>query len=316
MEARDVFHLMLGRRPHSACRAAVSQGTESAVTRRAIFRLGGATAAGAAAATAVSIANAAPAAAGVDGDVVLGSSDNTTSAATGIRVDGATAPYGLAVTDNGADILEGQKPSLFTHAATQNFHQSIYARAHGTADGVVIVADAGQALNATTSGDAAIVARNLTSGAAVFAQASDGPAVTALTLHKGSAIFAETSAEGTGPAADVSSGNRHPAIAATGIPVFRGKRVAAAGNGAALAVFGVAAFTRSGAVTLAGRASSVVVAVPGGLTASSHVLATMQSNTGAIGVRAAVPNTATGKVTIYLTGTAPKGAKIAWFVFG
>jgi len=56
--------------------------------------------------------------------------------------------------------------------------------------------------------------------------------------------------------------------------------------------------------------------VPGGLTASSHVLATMQTNTGAIGVRAAVPNPATGKVTIYLTGTAPKGAKIAWFVFG
>ena len=100
------------------------------------------------------------------------------------------------------------------------------------------------------------------------------------------------------------------------MPVVRGPKVPVPGNGVALAVQGVAAFTRSGTVTLAGRAKSAVVAVPGGLTASSHVLATMQSNTGAIGVRAAVPNLATGKVTIYLTGTAPKGAKIAWFVFG
>jgi hypothetical protein len=140
--------------------------------------------------------------------------------------------------------------------------------------------------------------------------------VTARGLGKGSAIIAETTSLGTGPAANVISGNRHPAIAATGIPVLGGKGVAAGGNGAALAVAGVAAFTRSGAVTLGGRASSVIVAVPGGLTASSHVLATMQTNTGTIGVRAAVPNTATGKVTIYLTGTAPKGTKIAWFVFG
>jgi hypothetical protein len=303
-----MFATIFRRKPHSAA------GT--AVTRRAIFRLGGATAAGAAAATAVSMANAAPAAAGVDGDVVLGSSDNTTTAATGVRVNGLGSVYGFGVTDNGTNSLDGMKPTLFVHAANQNFLQSVYVRARSDADGVVINAENGLGLAADGSGTETIIARNFGSGTAVFAQAGDGPGVTARGLGKGSAIIAETTSLGTGPAANVISGNKHPAIAATGIPVFRGKAVAAAGNGAALAVFGVAAFTRSGAVTLAGRASSVVVAVPGGLTASSNVLATMQSNTGAIGVRAAVPNLATGKVTIYLTGTAPKGAKIAWFVFG
>ena len=108
----------------------------------------------------------------------------------------------------------------------------------------------------------------------------------------------------------------HPAIAATGHPVLPGPGVPVAGNGAALSVSDVTSFTRSGAVTLGGPGTSVAVSVPGGLSSSSHVLATMQTNTGVIAVRAAVPNPATGKVTIYLTGTAPKGAKIAWFVFG
>jgi hypothetical protein len=42
----------------------------------------------------------------------------------------------------------------------------------------------------------------------------------------------------------------------------------------------------------------------------------LQSNTGTISVRAAVPNTATGKVTIYFNASAPAGTKIGWFVFG
>ena len=303
-----MFQKVFRRSPRSAA--------EPAVTRRAIFRLGGATVAGAAAATAVSLANAAPAAAGVDGDVVLGSVGNETTNPTGIRVDGTLIPYGLAVTDNGADTLDGTNPSIFAHAKGMGFLVAIYARAIGNANGVIIRADKGECLDATTLGARAIVATNLGSGTGVFSESTDGPAVEAISAGKGSALVALTGSLSTGPTANVTSGSRHPAIAATGIPVLRGPKVTAAGNGAALAVAGVASFTRSGTVTLAGRAKSAVVAVPGGLTASSHVLATMQSNTGAIGVRAAVPNTATGKVTIYLTGTAPKGAKIAWFVFG
>jgi hypothetical protein len=287
-----------------------------AVTRRAIFRLGGATAAGAAAATAVSIATAAPAAAGTDGDVVLGSVLNETSNPTGIRVDGTATSYGLAVTDNGADTLDGVRPSLFAHAKAMNFVASIYARAIGPADGVIIKADQGQALSATTSGDAAVVAANNGSGLGVSSQSKDGNALEAISLGAGGAINVLTTAKSTRPAVLVTAGSRHPAILTTGNPVLPGRGVPVAGNGPALAVEGVASFTRSGAVTLGGRAASVVVSVPGGLTSSSHVLAMMQTNTGAIAVRAAVPNTATGKVTIFLTAPAPKGTKIAWFVFG
>jgi hypothetical protein len=301
---------MFGRRPRSADVAG------AAVTRRAIFRLGGATAAGAAAATAVSIANAGPAAAGVDGDVVLGSVLNETGNPTGIRVDGTKTPYGFAVTDNGADSLNGIHPSLFAHAKGMNFDTSVYANAIGPADGVRIQADLGEALNATTSGAAVIEAINFGFGLGMFIQSKDGNTIEATSVGTGGAITAQTTANSTRPAVVVTSGSRQPAISTSGVPVVRGPKVPVPGNGAALAVQGVASFTRSGTVTLAGKARSAVVAVPGGLTASSHVLATMQTNTGVIGVRAAVPNTATGKVTIYLTGTAPKGAKIAWFVFG
>jgi len=303
-----MFARIFGRKPRSAA--------ESALTRRAIFRLGGATAAGAAAATAVSIANAAPAAAGVDGDVVLGSVGNETTNPTGIRVDGTTTPYGFGVTDNGADSLNGIHPSLFAHAKDMNFDTSIYASAIGPAAGVRIQADLGEALAATTFGPAVILAANFGSGLGAFIQSKDGNAVEANAVGTGGAINAQTTANSTRPAVVVTAGSRQPAILTTGVPVLRGPKVPVPGNGTALAVRGVASFTRSGVVTLGGRAKSAIVAVPGGLTASSHVLATMQTNTGTVGVRAAVPNPATGKVTIYLTGTAPKGTKVAWFVFG
>ncbi len=87
-------------------------------------------------------------------------------------------------------------------------------------------------------------------------------------------------------------------------------------SGSALEVTGVATFTRSGVATLSAPATSVAVTVPGGLKTTSHVLATLQTDTGAIAVRAAVPDTANGKVTVYFTGSAPRGTKVAWFVFG
>lgn len=88
-------------------------------------------------------------------------------------------------------------------------------------------------------------------------------------------------------------------------------------HGTALKVEGVTTFTRSGVTTLTTAGTSVLtVAVAGGLKTTSHVLATIQTNTGTISVRAAVPNTSTGKITIYFTGSAPVGTKVAWFVFG
>jgi hypothetical protein len=80
----------------------------------------------------------------------------------------------------------------------------------------------------------------------------------------------------------------------------------------------VAAFTRSGVTTIAAGTASVVASVPGGLTAASHVLATIQgAPAGAISVKSVAPTTATGKITIYLTEDAPAGGiTVAWFVLG
>jgi hypothetical protein len=91
-----------------------------------------------------------------------------------------------------------------------------------------------------------------------------------------------------------------------------------AGNAAALAVQGVATFTRTGVANVPAGSSSVQLNVPGGLSAASHVLATMQTATGVdIAVKSATPNAGTGKITIALTRNAPGGGvQVAWFVFG
>ena len=75
-------------------------------------------------------------------------------------------------------------------------------------------------------------------------------------------------------------------------------------NGKALEVEGKVTFTRSGAATRSAAATSVVVTVPGGPMSTSHVLATLQTNHGTLAVRAAVPDTSNGKVTIYFTASA------------
>ncbi len=83
---------------------------------------------------------------------------------------------------------------------------------------------------------------------------------------------------------------------------------------------GLAKFTRSGTAVISATFNSVVVNVPGGLTATSHVLATMQTHlaSGTPRVLAAVPNPANGRITICLDAPVPsmKTVTIAWFVFG
>jgi len=103
--------------------------------------------------------------------------------------------------------------------------------------------------------------------------------------------------------------------------IAAGGAIALAGNAAALDVKGKSTFSRSGVVTIAAGATSnaaAPVAVAGGLTAASHVLATMQTTTATnIGVKSATPNAGTGKITITLTAAAPAGGiVVAWFVFG
>jgi hypothetical protein len=91
------------------------------------------------------------------------------------------------------------------------------------------------------------------------------------------------------------------------------------GGGTALDVVGPAVFNRSGLVTIKAPAKSATVAVPGGLAASSLVLALLQNAVPGVIVANAVPNASTGKVKINLNNVPPSTsptAKVAWFVIG
>jgi hypothetical protein len=87
-------------------------------------------------------------------------------------------------------------------------------------------------------------------------------------------------------------------------------------RGTALRVTGRAAFTRSGRAAVPKRRAYVDVVVPGGLTSRSIVQATLQTLRPGIHVAAAVPNPATGKVRITLSGVASRtrATSVAWIV--
>jgi hypothetical protein len=90
-------------------------------------------------------------------------------------------------------------------------------------------------------------------------------------------------------------------------------------TGTGLGVVGPAVFDRSGVVSIKYPARSATVAVPEGLSSSSLVLATMQNFIAGVYVLAAVPNAATGKVTVALskapgTASTPLTARVGWFV--
>jgi hypothetical protein len=84
-------------------------------------------------------------------------------------------------------------------------------------------------------------------------------------------------------------------------------------NGTALAVSGVAFFSRSGRATVPIGSKKVVVSVP--LGNSSMVLATVQQK-GRAAVASAIPNPSADTFTISLTRKAIRAVVVAWFVLG
>lgn len=107
--------------------------------------------------------------------------------------------------------------------------------------------------------------------------------------------------------------------ATTSSPGAVGVDAVATGGGTALKVSGKSSFTGATSFSRSG-----VLTAPGGtnhvqktgiaLTSSSYVLATLQTNTPGVWVRAAVPDTASNTITVYFNTNAPAGAKVAWFV--
>lgn len=82
-------------------------------------------------------------------------------------------------------------------------------------------------------------------------------------------------------------------------------------TGYGLKVEGKVAFSRSGRVSVAKKTSSVKVDIPG-VTTSSKVIATIQTNRKGYYVQAAVAFT--GKIRIYLNKTVPAATKVAYFI--
>jgi hypothetical protein len=152
------------------------------------------------------------------------------------------------------------------------------------------------------------------------ANSSDVLSVTTAGLGAGITV-STTLASNANPAVKATSGGTGPAVRATGKLIPSGGAVTVPGNAAALDVHGKASFTRSGLATIPAGASSIIVGVPGGLTAASHILATLQTRfpSGAQPqIQSAVPDLTTGRIRIYLMAAVPAAhtVKIGWLVFG
>lgn len=84
-------------------------------------------------------------------------------------------------------------------------------------------------------------------------------------------------------------------------------------TGVALAVTGVATFSRSGLAMVAAKQKSVTITLAG-VTTSSMILATLQQTAGTAAVASAVPGS--GSFTIHLTAAPTSKVKIAYFILG
>jgi hypothetical protein len=201
-----------------------------------------------------------------------------------------------------------------------NVSDGLTVHTNGPGIGVVATTTDGTGVVATTTTGTGIDVSSQI-GRALSATTTDAvntnPAVQAQSNGKGSAILAIASASATNATVRATSNSAFPAINAVGklVPA-NGTTVPVTGNASALRVSGVLTHTRSGVAHITG--TSLAVNVPGGLSATSFVLATMQTTTGAnVGVKSATPSSATGKVTITLTAAAPAGGvDVGWFVVG
>jgi hypothetical protein len=179
------------------------------------------------------------------------------------------------------------------------------------------VATAAGATPADAAGSKVILGAPNDAGASVTALSS---ATTEETLQvsnvaNGGAIRADSTPTATLPVITSTSSSAHPAVEATGMPVEAQGGVAVAGNGPALSVQGVAAFSRSGFATVPIGQRFVTVNVPGGLTSSSLGFAINRGLTGFI-VSRVITDPARGTLDIHTAGVNTSTANVAWFVFG
>jgi len=148
--------------------------------------------------------------------------------------------------------------------------------------------------------------------AAVYGStAGTGAAVEGDSNGAGPGVFGFS--EGTGPGVRGASVGRNPGVEGQSSGTGPGVLALNDGSGPALEVQGPATFSRSGVATITARKKSVTVSFPG-VTATSMVLATLQTMAKGVAVAAAVP--ALDSFTVRLTKAPKTDVVVAWFVMG
>jgi hypothetical protein len=231
-------------------------------------------------------------------------------------ISGHGADIGVLGTDDGTGTGVGV---LGTVTNPENSQPAVYGFTQGTGPGVQGESDGpGPGLLGTDNGTGTgyAVFGELTNPrnprAAVYGStAGTGAAVEGDSTGAGPGIFGFS--EGTGPGVRGASVGPNPGVEGQSSGTGPGVLALNDGSGPALEVQGPATFSRSGLATIEAKKKSVTVSFPG-VTATSMVLATMQTNAKGVAVAAAVPDT--DSFTLRLTKAPKIDVVVAWFVMG
>jgi hypothetical protein len=233
------------------------------------------------------------------GDGVLGIAGAVFSPSTGNGVHGQ-APAITGTTGIGVLGEHGAGgPGVFGRSTSG---EGVYGQS-GTAAGTT-PGQTNSGIHGVTDGRsaAAVLAENLGGGIALEGVSSESTGTGLLAIGGTTGVLAVPGTGGTGVYASAAPDQTGIALEAAGPAIFDDRIQAA----------------RSGVVSITYPDKSAMVSVPGGLTAASLVLATVQNNSG-VSVVSAIPNAGSGQVKISLnkapgSSTTPKTAKVAWFV--
>jgi hypothetical protein len=233
-----------------------------------------------------------------------------------VGVHGHGADIGVLGSDSGTGDGVGV---LGTVTNPHNSQPAVYGFTQGTGPGVQGESDgSGPGIlgtdNATGTGHA--VLGELTNvenpKAAIYGRtAGTGAGVEGDSQGMGPGVFGFS--EGSGPGVRGAGVGSSPGVEGQSSGTGAGVLALNDGSGPALEVQGPATFSRSGLATIVAKKSSVTVSFPG-VTATSMVLATLQTVAKGIGVAAAVPEA--DAFTIKLTKSPKIDVVVAWFVLG
>jgi hypothetical protein len=221
------------------------------------------------------------------GTAVAGSSGSTTSSATAINgVISSTSPGGFS------SAVRGQ------NNGTGGLGIGVWGSQNGSGWGVYATSVSGIGVNAS-------------GGSGVGVSASGGTGVSASGTTVGVSVSGPTAVSAT------ASGTAGTAVLATAASTGPAVAITNSGTGAALQVTGRVHFSRSGTAVVAGSSSTphsqvTVTGVP--LTATTSVLATLQTWVSGVGVAAVVTDVPANSFTIHLTALVSVHATVEWLL--